>query len=467
MSEPTTVTQGKRWRDAFHKDEVLQRVRPPESRAYLPNPHRGTTTFQRFNGDPLYPGLEWDDRVGPIDFKPFNGNLRNERYPYTTLSYCRWLWSVLEPKRGQPRWEIIDGALEAARVRGQTLQLRVQPYIGPDTPDWYWTSGGKQRADGDPKRREPDHNNPNYLKHFGAYIRAFGKRYDGHPVLESFDIAYGGPCGETGGNTKPAVARRLVDIYRQAFRKTRLISMLGTDGCAHASRFPEIGWRADCLGDMRTDGRGYVPENKNWNHMFDAYPKEVNDCGVTDTWKTAPITLETCWTVGYWKKVGWDLDFIMEQALKYHMSVFMPKSSFIPDEWREKFDVFDRKMGYRFVLRQLNLPLEARRGQKAPYWIFVENVGVAPIYRPYRLALRFQQGKKSFLVVLRKDIRDWLPGDFARSGQFTLPAGLQRGEAQVSIGILDPKADEAKVLFALDGWTDERWHPLTSIDVLS
>jgi hypothetical protein len=242
--------------------------------------------------------------------------------------------------------------------------------------------------------------------------------------------------------------------------------MLGTDGCAYASRFPEIGWRADCLGDMRTDGRGYVPENKNWNHMFDAYPKEVHDCGVSDTWKTAPITLETCWTVGYWKKVGWDLDFIMDQALKYHMSVFMPKSSFIPEEWREKFDVYDRKMGYRFVLRQLNLPLEARRGKKAPYWIFVENVGVAPIYRPYRLALRFQQGKKSWIVVLHKDLRDWMPGDFVRTGAFTLPSGLQRGEASVSIGILDPKVDEAKVLFALDGWTEDRWHPLTSIDVL-
>ena len=44
----------RRWRDAYGKDEKMQRIRPVESNAWLPNPHRGTTTFQRFQGDPLY-----------------------------------------------------------------------------------------------------------------------------------------------------------------------------------------------------------------------------------------------------------------------------------------------------------------------------------------------------------------------------------------------------------------------------
>src|SRR5476651_69813 len=98
-----------RWRDQFHKDETIQRVRPAESHAYLPNPHRGTTTFQRFNGDPLYPGLTWDDSKGPLEFPRFDGNLKNPSYPDTTLSYCRWLWSVIEPKKGRYRWDVIDG----------------------------------------------------------------------------------------------------------------------------------------------------------------------------------------------------------------------------------------------------------------------------------------------------------------------------------------------------------------------
>ena len=55
-------------------------------------------------------------------------------------------------------------------------------------------------------------------------IRMLGARYDGHPDLESFDIAYGGSCGETGGNSTPETAHALVDVFLASFRKTPLLS---------------------------------------------------------------------------------------------------------------------------------------------------------------------------------------------------------------------------------------------------
>ncbi|MCW8131595.1 MAG: DUF4832 domain-containing protein [Planctomycetota bacterium] len=455
------------WRAQFHKDETIQRVRPKEFKGYLPNPHRGTTTFQRFNGDELYPGLHWDDSKGPLEFAPFNGDpltLHNPRYPDTTLSYCRWLWSVIEPKKGEYRWDVIDGALNAARARGQTLQLRVQPYINDDMPAWFWSMGGKT----DPKasRREPDHNHPSYLKHWGEFLRAFAKRYDGHPVLESFDIAYGGACGECGGNTNRATAKKLVDVCMKGFKKTPLISMLGTFGCEYASKFTQIGWRADCHGDMRVEGRGYVPEGLCWNHMFDAYPKEVFENGVSETWKTAPVTLETCWTVGYWENKGWDIDWILEQGLKYHASVFMPKSSYMPEKWRERLDAWDRRLGYRFALRQMILPLEAKPGTRAKYTLFVENLGCAPIYRDYPLALRFTQGTSSEIVKLPTAPRSWMPENNYATGSFAIPKKLKRGTAAVSIGIVDGKTLAPRVLFANEGYKGDGWLPLTFMDVV-
>lgn len=482
MTTVTTVKSNsgvsERWRSGFGPDEVVQRVRPREDKGYIRNPHRGTTTFQRFNGDALYPGLTWDDRKGPEEFKAFDGNLSNPNYPHTTVSYCRWLWSVLEPEKGKFRWDIIDGALKAGRERGQTVQMRIQPYIGDSMPKWYWETGAKAQPRGptraadpvwgapDPSR-EPEHNDPKYLKHFGDIIRAFAQRYDGHPDLESFDIAYGGGCGETGGNATPATAAKLADVYVKSFKKTHLISMLGTPGCAHTARHKHVAWRADCLGDMHTEGMGVVPDGLNWQHMHDAYPRAVYECGVTDTWKTAPITLETCWTVGYWVKQGWDLDFILEQALKYHTTIFMPKSSFIPDEVRDKIDAFDRKLGYRFVLRQVNLPLEAKPGAKIPYYIWIENIGVAPLYRDYQLTLRFRQGKTSALVPLKADLRKWFTGDAILIDQATFPKALKRGEVDVDIGIIDPaNANTARVLFAIEPRLEDRWHPLTKMDVV-
>ena len=454
------------WRAGFAEGEVIQRVRPKESRASLPNPHKGTTTFQRFNGAPLFPGTTWDDTWGPEVFEPFDGNLTNPRYPDTTIAYCRWVWPVIEPHKGQYRWDIIDGALEAARVRGQTLQARLQPYTAA-VPDWYWELGGTPLETTLPTaRKEPDHNHPAYLEHWGALIRAFGERYDGHPDLESFDIAYGGPCGEGGGNASPETAARLVDVYLESLPTTQLLSMLGTHGCAYgATRGRSLGWRADCFGDVRSDGRGYVPDGLCWCHMVDAYPKEVVRCGVAEAWKTAPVTLETCWTVGHWLEQGWDIDWILEQGLKYRLSVFMPKSSYIPEAWREKVDAFNRRMGYRFVLRQLILPLEARPGDRIGLEMWVDNVGVAPMYRPYRLAFRFRQGEREAVVAAAADVRQWLPDHTWFAEEMVFPKSLERGEVKVDVGLID-ETGAPRVRFAIEEVAEDGWHPLTSMDVL-
>ena len=455
------------WRRGFSANQTIQRVRPREKRDYVLNPHKGTTTFQRFNGDPLYEGNRWNDRVAPLEFKPPRGKLKNDRYPDTTIAYCRWIWSVLEPEKGKRRWDIIEGALTAAEQRGQTLQLRLQPYAGDDLPEWFWELGGvRQRQPTTYGFREPDANHPAYLKHWGEFLRAAGERFDGHPNLESFDIAYAGPWGEAGGNATLATAAKFVDLYLRSFKRTQLLSMLGTHGCAYAAKQKRaIGWRADCLGDMRTDGRGQVPDGLNWNHMYDAYPREVVRNGVAEAWKTAPVTFETCWTVGYWWEHGWDVDWIIAQALKYHVSVFMPKSCYLPEEIAEKMADFDNRMGYRFVLRQMILPMEAKPGQRFKVPVNLDNMGVAPIYRPYRFAYRFRQNGKEEIVHSKQDPRTWMPGVVWFEDTITFPKFLRQGSAKIDVGIVDPETNQAKVKFAIEDLRADGWHPMTMMDV--
>ncbi len=457
------------WRRGYAPGQTIQRVRPRESFAYLGNPHKGTTTFQRFNGDPLYPGNTWSDRHGPVEFKPFDGNVKNPRYPDTTIAYCRWIWSVIEPEKGRYRWEIIDGALEAARERGQTLQVRLEPYAGDDLPPWFWEMGGvRQRRPTTYQFREPDINHPAYVKHWGDVLRAFGERYDGHPDLESFDIAYGGPWGEMGGNARKATAAKLVEVYLRSFRKTQLLSMLGTHGCAYAAKKKgrRIGWRADCFGDVRTDGRGVVPEGLCWNHMYDAYPMEVVKNGVAEAWKTAPVTFETCWTVGHWHKQGWDVDWMLEQGLKYHLSVFMPKSCYVPEEWMGKIEEFNRRMGYRFVLRQMMLPLEVKPGERFRVPVWMDNVGVAPIYRRYRFAYRFRQGKRSEVIHSKQDVRKWMPGHTWFEEAITAPGWLRQGVTELDVGIVAPATEEARVKLAIEGVREDGWCAVAFVDVV-
>ncbi len=379
------------------------------------------------------------------------------------MSYCRWVWKVIEPEKGHYRWDIVEGALRAAAERGQTLQMRLQPYAGGSgLPDWFWQAGGVKQADSE----MPDENHPSYVKNWSELIKAAGAKFDGHPNLESFDVAYAGSCGETGGNTTKETAIKLVDVYLRAFPKTMLLSMLGTPGCAYAAGLTRpMGWRCDCIGDLHKDKRGVLPPNLGWCHMYDAYPESIAADGVEEAWQQAPITVETCGTVGTWFKGGYDIDWILEQIFMYHASVFMPKSCFVPEEWTEKITTLNKKLGYRFVLRQVMLPLQVKPGDKIQVPIFVDNVGVAPIYRHYPLALRFRQRGGETVVPLKNDIRTWKPGHHWFKEEITVPATLQAGPTKVDLGIIDPTTRQAKVRFAVEGVREDGWFPMTLVDV--
>ncbi len=458
----------KQWRNGYKTADNSQRWRPAYSDEYLNNPHKGTATFQRFEGDKLYPDIRWNDREGPLWFKPPRKTLKNKRYPPTRISYCRWLWNILEPERGKIRFDIIENALNAAAERNQTLQLRTQPFIWDSTPQWYWDLGGKvHRADSKAAGHAvPDHNHPLYLKHWGNHIRALGKRFDGHPALESFDVAYGGDCGETGGNCRRPMAEQLVDVYTKAFKKTQLIGMLGTDGNKYlASLNGNHGWRADCFGDVRQDFKGLVPDGLGWNHMQEAYPQEMFKDNVVDAWKTAPVTFETCWTVAYWEKQGWDIDAILEQGLKYHISVFMPKSVYIPDAWMDKIMEFNKKIGYRFAVHNMLVPLRSKKDQRIPFHITIDNKGIAPIYRNYTFALRIRQGKKHWIVPFKNDIRSWMPDYTAFKESITLPKQVARGTIELDCAIINDQ-NQPVVKLAHKERLKDGWHPISFMDIL-
>ncbi len=501
------------WRDAFGPNEVVQRVRPKATDAWLPNPHRGTTTFQRFQGEDVYPAFITSDTHGPVTF-PFGGKTReNARYiPRTTLTYCRWPWAWLEPEKGKFNWKLIDGTLKAARAAGQTAQIRFQPFtlrveteknppkrgaikisynadeyavpanrkqpkrlpprVSVNVPYWYWDTGakwiGSNKDTSTLGALEPDGNDPMWVKHFGDFVRAFAERYDGHPDLESIDVAYGGFWGEGGGNCSARTAAKLADIYLAGFRKTHLMTMLGTHGCTYAAKVSArtgrpVGWRADCFGDLHLGNHPQVPADLSWNHTFDAYPKAIQLSGVKDAWKMAPVTMETCGNVATWVMDGYDFDRIVAEGYNYHMSVFMPKSAFFPERVMDQLIEFDKKIGYRFELRQMLLPIQAKGGDRIQIDTFIENVGCAPIYRPYKLALRFTQGRKSEVVRFKEDIRKWLPGHNWFREELAFPRGFQPGEVKVALGIVDD-TNTPRVWFAIAAPTDAGWHPLTSMD---
>ncbi|MBI4874603.1 MAG: DUF4832 domain-containing protein [Acidobacteria bacterium] len=439
-------------------------VRPAEIDDVLVNPGLGFTTLNRFNGDPLNEGTKWTEGY-PIQNYPFSGSLEVKGQPMTSIAYLRIYWKFVEPEMGQYNWAMLDQVLRTARERKQTLMLRIAPYgTGPDNdvPDWYRRLAGDESAKGLPAKWRTDPENPLYVKHFTALVRELGRRYDGHPDLEMVDVSIVAAWGEgeyTDRLAEPTM-RALVDSYLESFRKTPL-NMQPTDRRTntYALSKREVGWRADCLGDMRcVSGAG-------WCHMFDAYPQDIVNFGVAEAWKKGPVALEACWVMQHWKNQGWDVDYILEQSLKWHISSFNNKSSAVPEEWRSRVDRWLKRMGYRFVLRKFTYPAAMSPRGKLAFTSWWENKGVAPCYRQYPLALRLKSAARSDVLVTGADIRSWLPGDIVFDGAVFLPADLPAGDYDLAIALIDSDTRAPKVKLAIAGMDAEGWYTLGRIAV--
>jgi len=439
--------------------EVVRRVRPTPSDVYLGNPHKGCCTFQHFNGDELYPGTFWSEE-GPVTFPPPKQLPYVDGYLPTTVSYCRWFWKLLEPEEGQYDFTVIDKALEVAKERGQTLAVRLMAFGSskqPQVPDWY----ARKYPTVEEKHKStvlhiPNHDSVEYLEKWGGLVKEFAKRYDHNPLLETIDVTYIGPWGEGAGDCSAAQCERFAKLWAAAFVNTPKLGLIG-DEQMKAAIAHGAGWRADCFGDVKDVGSHGVPKNLSWNHHFEAYPREVYECGATDVWKWAPVHFETCWVPMHWYKQGWDLDFILEQGLKFHATYFMPKYTALPDKWMDKLSAFCKKLGYRFIYRHARVDYQAPVRGAFTFHSWIENVGVAPLYRKYDFALRLRQGDREHIIVLPDDVRKWLPGDVWIDRKINLPEGMRPGYVELAAGLIDPQTQQAKVRFAVkeqfsDGW---------------
>lgn len=445
-----------------------RRIRFTGTDLYLGNPHKGCCTFQRFNGDSLNPGEEWSEE-GPQAFPPASAAVADGYLP-STVAYCRWFWRTVEPAPGHYDFSLIEQALQVSARRGQTLALRIMAH-GASTqavvPDWYARTCPMQvcRFNEYPEGPVPIYDSPEFFEHFGNLLIEVGRRYDGHPNLESVDGAFFGPWGEGAGDYSVAQVERFVNLFRQAFPRTLRMALLEGPqlrlGVATGS-----GWRCDCFGDLRQRVHPTIPPHLTWNHTYDCYPRQVVKSGVQQAWQKAPVCFETCWVPGTWYREGFDLDFILAQGLKFHGTYFMPKSSPIPGPWQDRMTAFCRRLGYRFLLRQVILPEQVPVGQPISFEAWIENDGVAPLYHHYEPALRLRQGAQERLLRLPQyDARTWLPGDAWLETSLGIPPEFRPGPVEVALGLLKPSHHRPGIRFAINEQEPDGWVPLGPVSL--
>ncbi len=440
-------------------------VRPVEIPDVLATPGAGIQTFQRFRGQAPYPGLKWSE-AGPVS-KVADAEVRPD-FPESSVAYVRWFWHQIEPEQGKYRWDIIDLALEEARKHGQTLDIRLAPYDYNDAlPEWFRKSGARRAnkdSDKDGNVWSPDSADPLYIKHWSALVREAGARYDGHPYLNMVDISTVGYWGEGWGPYLPdwPTQKALIDVYFEAFRRTPLLMNFDALEALDYGVHRGAGWRLDCWGDL--DGQ----VAKNFFHMFDRYPQQVVRAGIQDAWQRSPVSLETCGTPASWKQRGYSdrqLQYIFDQALRWHASTINIKSTRIPEVWKKAFEEFQNKIGYRFMLRKLEYPASVRAGSMEAVSMWWFNAGAAPVYRDYTLAVQLKSADASAVIRTSANVRSWLPGDAVYDSTIHIPDMLKAGEYRFRVAILDPQTGDPAVPLAIAGRQPDGWYDLGAIRV--
>jgi len=431
-------------------DGAMVKVVPEETDELLANPGMGWQTFHHFADE--------------------DKNL--EGLP-SSSAYFRFYWSNIEPAEGQIDYAMFDDLLAQARKAGQKLAFRVmcagtnRDYM--HVPQWLKDKGCKgfeyQRENG-PKHWVPDMDDPIFKEAHFRLIRELGNRYDGHPDVDLLDMGTVGLWGEwhmSGtGVEVPSLEMRLaiIDAYCEAFPKTPKVMLIGDlDGMKYATA-KGCGWRADCMGDVG----GF---SRTWSHMKNMYPQQVERANAGEVWKTAPVAFESCWDMNKWKEEGWDIRYIFDYALNYHVSYHNNKSAHIPEGTRDEVERFLRKMGYRLVLKEMEHVKAINSGDSLPISMIWENVGVAPSYRDYTLALRFthMDSRAAFVLPSEASIKGWLPGEIKISESFDLPDNIKPGHYELAIGVVEPGTKNPAVRLAIAGRDEDGWYPLSAIEV--
>lgn len=337
-------------------------------------------------------------------------------FPGCSTVYLRIPWAYLEPEEGKFNWSAIDTPAQRWLERGGQIAFRItcsENWERFATPEWVKDAGARgtfyafgKGPDEKGPCWDPDFGDGVFLAKLENFIRAFAKRYDGRRDVAFVDIGSYGLWGE--GHTfmsskvpeerRQVDIRRHIDLWRRNFRDTQLVISDDVDGHDNQTGFYPILDYARSKGvGWRDDSILVQPPPRSWYHADQA----------ERYWRTLPVVIEHEHYGSSMKRGAWRPALLEKSVEDMHAS-FMSihgDAQKLLDENRETIDRINRRIGYRFQLRELTWPDEIEIGSGAssePFriaWTWA-NAGVAPSYRDFFPCLTIKAEDGGIIAVL-------------------------------------------------------------------
>lgn len=140
--------------------------------------------------------------------------------------------------------------------------------------------------------------------------------------------------------------------------------------------------------------------------------------------------------------------------------------------WKEGgcFDEIERRLGYRFVLREARVPGAVTSGQNLVFSFLIENVGFGELFNPRQVevVLTHDESGKETVLVLPDDPRFWGAGDQTEVNvNASLPADMDAGSYSLGLRLpdIEPSLHD-DVRYAIRFANKDIWIPETAVNRL-
>ena len=452
-----------------------------DDKAVLRNPHKGWYFHYVDNGMrfPLYrntlrPGED-------LHFLPGLNHL-----------YLRIDWSDVEPEEGKFTWEKVDEILDTWGKKGYHFSIRLcafetnRPMISYATPEWVFKAGARgekrvfqirsfflQMGIGEEGKEyfamEPDYGDPIFLEKLAHLMEAYGKKYNGHPLIDFVDVGTFGPWGEGHSQRQysPQVLKTHVDLHLRAFPDTFVL--INDDMIKHcagadvqASRELVDYCAAHHMG-FRDDSLYVTGYCKQYGFDMLSIPTAFDHF-----WRTGPVDLES----GHQQSLA--LDGVMDGGFRMIEAMRRTHATYSgfhgdPYRWYEQYaayhDYAANRLGYWYFIEGYSLPT-VTEGISPCLTLRVSNRGFAPAYHRYafRIMAVDEAGKEYLLHENGPDNREWMCGETAEARVRLETRALKKGKYRLYVGLF---SGERPVLFAMkaERRTEKGYHLLGEMEI--
>lgn len=425
--------------------------------------------------------------------------------PAINHMYIRFDWSDIEEEEGVYHWEKLDHMLDEWGREGYRVALRLctyeanRPMISHATPPFVFAAGAactinhcshaQNRAGrlpgqyeqfisvmhADPAEAEaiirgendafdtwePDYGDPIFLEKLENFMREYGRRYDGHPLIEFIDVGTFGTWGEghtTSGSGKSyplSVIKKHIDLHLKYFPNTCILvndDMINHVAAQNPQQARYLIEYCAAMGMGARDDSLYV------RHYCDTCGSDMlsNPTMFDALHLSAPVDLERTHMMLISEQDN-DGGWRMLDAIKRTHASF---AGFHGDAYawyaqnKGFHDYVANRLGYWYFIEGYEYP-DILEQSDAFLTLHLSNRGSARAYYPYamRIIARNERGEEWLLNRESPDNRRWLDGETIQErlrlhtrelpeGAYTLHIGLFEEARPILLGMKAERRDE-------------------------